>query len=286
MADFEQAFTHMAVSLRKTKESLDLQMVQERSMNDALQSLQRQLVRQERLAAVGVLASGIAHELNNPLQAIVGATELLERNPSLDEDARGEVDFVKVQSDRAVTIIRSLARFGSRDHSIEPQVVDLCEIINEVIKLQPTVDDDAVSLTLPPQGVRPVHANVAELEQVVLNFVINARQAVAIMPAADRRISLKVTDVGRWVRFEVSDNGPGVAPDDEAKLFQPFFTTKSVGHNTGLGLSVSYGIVQSLGGTIGYFRNDWGGATFFFELPCAEENPAPHDTSALLRRLV
>jgi C4-dicarboxylate-specific signal transduction histidine kinase len=90
------------------------------------------------------------------------------------------------------------------------------------------------------------------------------------------------------VRLEVGDNGPGVGPDDEAKLFQPFFTTKPVGKGTGLGLSVSYGIVDSYGGAIGYVSNEWGGATFFFELPAVDlqspdDSRATNDRAAVLR---
>jgi signal transduction histidine kinase len=82
-----------------------------------------------------------------------------------------------------------------------------------------------------------------------------------------------VHDAGKRVRFDVQDDGPGVAPEDEPKLFQPFFTTKPAGKGTGLGLSVSYGIIDSYGGTIGYVRNAWGGSTFFFELPAEEPRP-------------
>ena len=91
-------------------------------------------------------------------------------------------------------------------------------------------------------------------------------------------------DVDRFVRLEVIDNGPGVPIKDEQKLFQPFFTTKQVGQGCGLGLSVSYGIVQSYGGTIGYLRNRWGGATFYFELPALEFAAASTFPSAELRR--
>jgi C4-dicarboxylate-specific signal transduction histidine kinase len=108
-----------------------------------------------------------------------------------------------------------------------------------------------------------------QLQQVVLNFVINAEQAVmhGLQP---RRIIIRTSDVGQHARLEVQDSGPGVPRDHEAKLFQPFFTTKSVGEGTGLGLSVSYGIIQSHGGTIGYRAAPGGGALFYFELPAVQ----------------
>jgi C4-dicarboxylate-specific signal transduction histidine kinase len=98
---------------------------------------------------------------------------------------------------------------------------------------------------------------------------------------------IRLFDTGKKVRLEVGDNGPGVTEDDEPKLFQPFFTTKPVGKGTGLGLSVSYGIVDSYGGTIGHEKNEWGGATFFFELTAVEVEPdTAHDGPAVLRRPV
>jgi C4-dicarboxylate-specific signal transduction histidine kinase len=131
---------------------------------------------------------------------------------------------------------------------------------------------------------RKVHANFTELEQVTLNFVINAQQSIESSSAERGRILVRVSDAGRRVRLEVLDNGAGVDPGNEPKLFQPFFTTKPVGKGTGLGLSVSYGIIDSYGGTIGYLRNEWGGATFFFELPAADPSDPRHDPAAVLQR--
>jgi C4-dicarboxylate-specific signal transduction histidine kinase len=105
-----------------------------------------------------------------------------------------------------------------------------------------------------------------ELQQVVLNFMINAEQAVMLTPEP-RRIVINVSGTRSFARLEVHDTGPGVPPENEAKLFQPFFTTKPVGEGTGLGLSVSYGIIQSHNGSIGYYKAPEGGAVFYFELP-------------------
>jgi two-component system C4-dicarboxylate transport sensor histidine kinase DctB len=126
-----------------------------------------------------------------------------------------------------------------------------------------------------------VYANFTELEQVMLNFVINAQQS--IRRSRPKAVMIRLFDVGKRVRLEVHDDGPGVIPEDEPKLFQPFFTTKPVGKGTGLGLSVSYGIIESYGGSIGHQGNQWGGATFYFELPASDPTrPAPPggDTSA------
>jgi len=101
--------------------------------------------------------------------------------------------------------------------------------------------------------------------------VINAEQAIGSGTSPDRRIAIRTFDTDHGVVLEVEDSGPGVRREDESKLFQPFFTTKPIGEGTGLGLSVSYGIVRSYGGTIGYRRGDLGGALFHFELPIAAE---------------
>jgi two-component system NtrC family sensor kinase len=272
LARLQNAFTTMAASLRDTHAALDRRIEQERSTHEALQSLQRQVVRQERLAAVGILVSGVAHELNNPLQAILGTAELLEHDPRVSPEALEEIAFIKTQSSRAREIIRNLSRFSSQQPG-PPAPVDMRDVVAEVVQLRHR-DLDVVSVTLEVQTstTRKVHGNFTELEQVVLNFVINAQQAIEHDGRSRGRILIRVADAGSKVRVEVHDDGPGVAPEDEPKLFQPFFTTKPVGKGTGLGLSVSYGIIESYGGTIGYMGNPWGGATFFFELPIADDD--------------
>ena len=113
-SQLQDAFIQMAGNLRDTRDALDRQVEQERKMNETLHSLERQVVGQERLAAVGVLVSGVAHELNNPLQAILGTAELLERQPNLSSAALDEISFLKTQSGRAREIIRNLSRFSSQ----------------------------------------------------------------------------------------------------------------------------------------------------------------------------
>jgi C4-dicarboxylate-specific signal transduction histidine kinase len=287
LAQVQDAFANMALRLRDARDALDRQFEQERKMREMLQSLQRQVVRQERLTAVGLLVSGVAHELNNPLQAILGTIELLERHRDLPPEVLAEIAFVKTQSGRAREIIRNLSRFSNQQPGPET-LVDMRDVIAEVVQLR-TVDlaKTSIVLDVATSSVRKVNANFTELEQVTLNFVINAQQAIEAAQRSPGRILIRLIDSGRNVRLEVADNGPGVRPDDEPKLFQPFFTTKPVGKGTGLGLSVSYGIIDSYGGAIGYLRNDWGGATFFFELPAAgSQSPdtgSTNDRTAVLR---
>jgi signal transduction histidine kinase len=295
LAQLQEGFITMAANLRDTHEALDRQIEQERQTREALQSLQRQVVRQERLAAVGILVSGVAHELNNPLQAILGTAELLERHRELPTAALDELAFIKTQSGRAREIIRNLSRFSSQQ-SGPPSLVDLRDVIAEVIQLrQRNLDISSIALDIQATSSRKVHANFTELEQVILNFVINAQQSIETGQRSRGRILIRVFDVGDRVCVEVQDDGPGVSQDDEPKLFQPFFTTKPVGKGTGLGLSVSYGIIESYGGSIGYRGNAWGGATFFFDLPVAQgadpradvrESTGTDDRAPLLHRPV
>ena len=279
LAQLQESFITMAANLREAHLALDHQVEQERKMRETLQSLQRQVVRQERLAAVGVLVSGVAHELNNPLQAILGTLELLERDRGISPAVLEEIAFVKTQSGRAREIIRNLSRFSSQQ-SGPPTLVDLREVIDEVVQLRRRgLDMAGIALSVDVQTDRKVYANFTEVEQVTLNFVINAQQSIESTAHSMGRILIVVYDAGKRVRLDVQDDGPGVTPEDEPKLFQPFFTTKPVGRGTGLGLSVSYGIIDSYGGEIGYFRNPWGGATFFFELPVTEPAARPPSSS-------
>ena len=117
-------------------------------------------------------------------------------------------------------------------------------------------------------------AVITELQQVLLNFVVNAEQAIVASSRLPGRITIRACDIDGRVMLEVEDTGPGIPTDNEAKLFQPFFTTKPVGQGTGLGLSISYGIIDSLGGRIGYRNASAGGAIFYFELPAASAEAA------------
>ena len=261
------AFGDMVDRFREAREAIALQVEEERRMRQELQSLQQQVIRQERLAAIGVLLSGIAHELNNPLQAISGFADLLQRDRDLRPAVHADLALIKKESARASAIIRNLSRF-SRQQGTAPSDVYLRDVVASVVELRlRRFHEQGITLELDEQSDRATRAVFTELQQVLLNFVINAEQALVGSRQDGRRIIVRTRDVDDTVRLEVEDNGGGVPEGDEAKLFQPFFTTKPMGEGTGLGLSVSYGIVRSFGGTIGYARGSFGGALFHFELP-------------------
>ena len=253
----QTAFREMVEKLRLARESVE--------------SLQQQVIRQERLAAIGVLLSGIAHELNNPLQAISGFSEILQREPDLRPEVRADLALIQKESARASAIIRNLSRF-SRQQTSKPGAVKLGDVVTSVVELrQRRLQELGIALEVSEAATRPAHAVFTELQQVMLNFLINAEQSTAAVPVGARRIMIRTRDLenGR-VHFEVEDTGAGVPAEHESKLFQPFFTTKPVGEGTGLGLSVSYGIVRSFGGTIGYQRGASGGALFFVDIPASQ----------------
>jgi C4-dicarboxylate-specific signal transduction histidine kinase len=256
----------MINSLREAQDAVAAQMSEERRVREEKESLQRQLIRQERLAAIGVLVSGVAHELNNPLQAIMGFAELLQLQQDVPEPVRQDLSLIRRESARASGIIRNLQRFGRQ--TSEPSPVRLSDVVASVLELrQRKIESQGIRLDIEDQSEATVSAVFTELQQVVLNFLINAEQAVMALDAPRRRVKVRTSDARNSARLEVEDHGDGVPPADEAKLFQPFFTTKPVGEGTGLGLSVSYGIITSHGGEIGYRRSHTGGAIFYFELP-------------------
>ncbi len=268
-AELQDAFNRMLTRFNDTRAVLDAQMAEERRIREELQSLQRQVIRQERLAAVGQLVSGVAHEINNPLQAILGFAELLQMQPDMPESVKGDLSLIQKESARACGIIRNLALFA-RQQTGESGPVRFTDVITSVAELrQRRLESEDIELRVEDRSTQPVLAVLAELQQVVLNFVVNAEQAIVMSGRQPGRITLRTRDEGNRVVLEVEDTGPGVPPELEARRVQPFFTTKPGGQGTGLGLSVSYGIIDSLGGRIGYRSAPAGGGIFYVDLPAA-----------------
>ncbi len=268
-AEMEQLQTTvggMITNLQSARASIAAQVDDERRMRQEVQSLQQQVIRQERLAAIGVLVSGVAHELNNPLQAILGFAELLQMQKDMPEQAAKDLELIQKESSRASAIIRNLQRFGRQ--VLEPSPVRLRDVVASVMELRHRKLEEAnITVTIDEKSTAIVMAIFTELQQVLLNFVINAEQAIVHANAERREVTVRTGDRDGWAWIELEDSGPGVPAEHEPKLFQPFHTTKPVGEGTGLGLSVSYDIIRSHNGRIGYRRSSRGGAIFFFELP-------------------
>ncbi|MDP3716448.1 MAG: ATP-binding protein [Acidobacteriota bacterium] len=273
MEHLQQTVGSMITNLQTARESIAAQVDDERRMREEVQSLQQQVIRQERLAAIGVLVSGVAHELNNPLQAILGFSELLQMQKDMPEAARADLTLIQKESTRASAIIRNLSRFGRQ--MSEPTPVRLRDVVASVMELRHRkLAELNIRIEVDEKSAALVMAIFTELQQVLLNFAINAEQAVVHGGTGQRQVVIRTGDRDGWAWIEVEDSGPGVPAADEAKLFQPFYTTKPVGEGTGLGLSVSYDIIRSHGGRIGYRRAAAGGAVFFFELPIVPADEA------------
>ena len=273
-AELQSAFDSMLHQFNETRRKVDAQVAEERRIREELESLQGQVIRQERLAAVGQLVSGVAHEINNPLQAISGFAELLQMQRDLPPAVQSDLNIIQRESARACGIIRNLALFARQQPG--PAVsLQLGSVISAVAELrQRRLESEQIEFRIEDRASQHVMAVLTELQQVVLNFVVNAEQAILSSGRLPGRITVRTYDREKSVVLEVEDTGPGVKPENEARLFEPFFTTKPVGQGTGLGLSISYGIVESLGGKIGHRPAPATGAIFYFELPAADDSPA------------
>src|SRR5437867_1920049 len=238
------------------------------------QALETQLVQSEKLAAVGQLVSGVAHELNNPLTSIAGLSEFLLEQKELGKKDRGHLQVIQEQAERASRIVRNLLTFA-RKGAAERVPVDLNDVIRRTLsltsydlKLKDIVVERELSGALPD-----VFGDRHGLQQVVLNLVTNAAHAVAENPRERPREITVSTWFDGQVHLRVADTGPGIADEIAQSVFTPFFTTKEPGKGTGLGLSITYSIVESHGGQISLEpRGTRGGAAFRVDLP-----PAPAD---------
>jgi two-component system NtrC family sensor kinase len=236
--------------------------------------LREQLVQSEKMAAVGQLVSGVAHELNNPLAGVMGYSQLLLMNNNLDTKTQSYLNKISKESDRAKNIVNNLLTFA-RKHKPEKKYLDINTILDQTIELRAydlKVSNIQVLKTFDPQLPKTM-ADFNQLQQVFLNIMNNAHQAIQESKGKGE-IRIRTEKAGEMIRIILEDNGPGIPEENLNKIFEPFFTTKDVGRGTGLGLSISYGIIQQHGGKI-YARSILGqGATFVIELPVLKEEKA------------
>jgi two-component system NtrC family sensor kinase len=234
-------------------------------------ALEAQLIQSEKLAAVGQLVSGVAHELNNPLTSIAGLSEFLQEQPALSSTEREHLRVIHEQAERAGRIVRNLLTF-SRKGSPGTEAVDLNDMVQRTARLV-AYELQLRGISLQEEhspGTLPVRGNRDELQQVLLNLVTNAGHALGdLPPAAPRRITLSALQEGELAVVRVRDTGTGVPEELVPQLFTPFFTTKEPGEGTGLGLSLSFRIVQAHGGRLTYLPAPGGGAEFSLSLPIA-----------------
>src|SRR5205809_3314799 len=258
------------------------------------QALETQLVQSEKLAAVGQLVSGVAHELNNPLTSIAGLSEFLLEQKELGKKDRGHLQVIQEQAERAGRIVRNLLTFA-RKGPAEQAPVDLNDVIQRTLLLMSydlTLKDVTIEKHLAP--LPAVLGDRRALQQVVLNLLNNAAQAVTTNPPGRPQVIHLSTWFDDRVRLRVADTGPGIPDDVLPQLFTPFFTTKEPGQGTGLGLSITYSIVEAHGGRITVERPSDGGAAFLVDLPAApaaaaaapRKTPEPQAAPAVKRTIL
>lgn len=245
--------------------------------------LESELAKAERLALVGQLVAEVAHELNNPLTAILGFSEALYAKAGLGP-MRQNLERVVHQAHRCRSIVRNLLSVV-RQHAPGREAVSLNELVSQAASLlhyQFQVGGIRLVTTLEPD-LPPVLADRHQIQQVLMNLLTNGFQALRV--AGGGAITVRTCSEGRRVCLAVEDDGPGVPEELIPRIFEPFVTTKPEGSGTGLGLSVSRGIVQQHGGTISVANGPEGGAVFTLELPAvaAEREPAAGATSPLTR---
>jgi len=274
------AFERIAAALTDERARLAGKVFELERANAELVRARESLLRADRLATVGRLASGIAHEVGNPLGAITGYVELArerlrpcDRAPAL-EQADDFLARIGAEAERIDAIVRDLLDFA-RPPAAGPGDVELGAAIHAAVRLarvQARFRDVDVEVEL-GGAARRVVGDERRLAQVFLNLVLNAADAMD----GRGRVHITGRTSGRGaprVVVDVADTGPGIAPEHLSRVFDPFFTTKPPGKGTGLGLAVCHGIVESFGGTITASNLDGGGAAFHVELPCSSEDPA------------
>jgi two-component system, NtrC family, sensor kinase len=249
-----------------------------RAFNRMIQELeehQEQLVQSRKIAAVGTLTSGIAHELNNPINNIVLTAETLQEDwqDVPPEEAQGLIHDILVQAERASEIVKGLLDF-SRAERPEFGPVSIAAVIQDTLKLvrnQLTLSGIHVEQEL-PADLPPIRGEKKSLQQVFLNLFINAIHAM--LDGGTLLIGAHPSPDGHWLVIDVKDTGVGIDPEHLSQIFDPFYTTKQVGRGTGLGLSVTYGIVEKHGGHIDVKSRKGEGATFTVTLPIHREDKA------------
>jgi C4-dicarboxylate-specific signal transduction histidine kinase len=236
---------------------------------EELKSAQAQLVHVEKLSAVGELASGVAHEINNPLTTILGQVYLILEHEGVDDYVRKKLNIIAEETSRTARIVQNLLLFARR-YGAERRLCALSDQVQRVLDLKAyQLERDRIRVVLDFGECPLVWADENRIQQVLLNLIQNAHQAMTTEPG-DRVLTIRIGAHGPAARIEVRDTGPGIAPDVMPKIFDPFFTTKPPGEGSGLGLSVSYGIVGEHGGTLRAENLPGGGACFVIELPAGE----------------
>jgi signal transduction histidine kinase len=229
--------------------------------------LRSRLAQTEKLASLGQFVAGIAHEINNPLQGVLGYAELLIETTPADNPIRPDLRRIYREAERAAEIVRNLLVFtGAKQSPREP--VNLAALVARTVAIrEPALQKEGIDIVQQgPFDGAEVLGDAGRLQQALMNILINAEQAIASAHGSGQ-IAVTVAASSRNVTIHVDDSGPGVTVDVLPRIFDPFFTTKEVGQGTGLGLAITYGILHDHGGVITAGTSPLGGARFTIQLP-------------------
>ena len=240
-----------------------------------LKRLQRQVVNTEKLAAVGQLVAGAAHEINNPLTAILGYADLLSGDPGLGQEPRSFIEKIAMQARRTKRLVANLLSFAKQSPAVKAPV-NLNTLLEHATQMcEGDVKNKSIQITRTLYADLPlVLGDSNHLLQVFLHILNNAVDALKEVGGGLLQVSTRCEN--DFAVVEISDTGPGIKEPE--RIFEPFYTTKPVGQGSGLGLSACYGIVQEHGGTIACYNRPGGGASFMISFP-GEPRPAGEETT-------
>jgi signal transduction histidine kinase len=265
----------MASDVSKAIERLDAQRSQTRLV-------QERLLQSEKMSSVGQLVSGVAHELNNPLTGIMGFAQLLLLR-DLDETARRQVETIYAEAERASKIVSNLLTFARR-RKAQKEAANLNTLIERVLELRNydlRVRNIEIDIDMDP-ALPDTMLDTNQVQQVLLNIIINAEQAMR-SDGGEGRLRISTKAQRGMIVASFADTGPGMSAETLRRIFDPFFTTKDAGEGTGLGLTISYGIIEDHGGRIWAESEAGRGTTFYIELPMlsgATATPAAEPAAA------
>ena len=292
VSKMDEVFRELVAS----QEALEAKHAELAEAHDALQRTQAQLVQAEKMASLGRLVAGVAHELNNPISFVLGHAHAMQRygrhlgeylnavhaeaaSPAVQAlrkrlridailaDLPSLIEGLMEGAERSAAIVDGLKRFSATDRG-GAERFDLADAVRRSAHWVEKAAPAHVQLLLDaPDAPVMLCGAAGRIQQVLINLVQNAVDATAHHPAP--RVSVRLTEADGWATVTVADNGPGLSPEVQQRLFEPFFTTKPVGEGTGLGLSISFGIVEQHGGQLRADNAPEGGARFTLRLPLA-----------------
>jgi len=273
----DSSMGHFSISLSPMRDELNTVNSVVVVMTDITDAtlLQAKLAHSEKMATIGRLVSGVAHEVNNPLAAILGFTDLLLENPEMPASAREDLQIILQETQRTKDIVQDLLSFA-RQRPVQRELVSVNNVLRQTIKLRSYdfASHGVEVLEDFDEALPPALGDSQQLQQVFLNILNNAYDAV--QESTERgRITIRTSHHDHAIEVNITDNGTGII--DPQRIFDPFYTTKHAGKGTGLGLSICYGIVRAHGGEIQCWNNEAGsGSTFMIRIPLAEtESAAP-----------